>query len=74
MDSISLALLKPTEKGRIKEITGGCTSTKRLYELGLNKGSEVEVVKNDLGPIILRVAGFKLALGRGLAEKIIVER
>jgi FeoA domain. len=48
-------------------------ATKRLYELGLNTGAEVKVEKNDFGPIILRVYGNKLALGRGLAEHIEVE-
>lgn len=74
MNEVSLTLLKPCEVGTIKEISGCCSAKKRLYELGLNKGTQVKMVKNDLGPIILNVSGFKLALGRGLAKKIIIER
>ncbi|MCR1898790.1 FeoA domain-containing protein [Irregularibacter muris] len=74
MNNVSLALLKPCEVGRIQEISGGRSAKKRLYELGLNTGTQVKMVKNDLGPVILNVSGFKLALGRGLANKIIVEK
>ena len=72
MDKISLASLKSNEYGRVKEIFGGCKAKKRLYELGLNKGTKITMVKNDIGPVILNIHGHKLALGRGLASKIIV--
>lgn len=71
---MSLDFLKTNESARIKEIQGGHTASKRLYELGLNRGSEVKMMKNDFGPIILYLSGNKLALGRGLAHKVIVER
>ena len=74
MESISLDFLKPNECGRIKEISCGHTACKRLFELGLNRGTEVKMMKNDFGPIILYLSGHKLALGRGLANKVIVER
>ena len=32
------------------------------------------MVKNDMGPLILNISGHKLALGRGLASKVIVEK
>ena len=73
-ENIELDFLKPNESGRIKEIKGGHTASKRLFELGLNRGSEVKMMKNDFGPIILYLSGHKLALGRGLAHKVIVER
>jgi Fe2+ transport system protein FeoA len=68
-----LAEVKPNTKCKIKNIFKGQMATKRLYELGLNTGAEVKVEKNDFGPIIVRVYGNKLALGRGLAEQIEVE-
>ncbi|HBG16088.1 MAG TPA: hypothetical protein DDW93_04850, partial [Firmicutes bacterium] len=42
------------------------------YEMGFNTGAKVKVIKNDAGPIIVSLSGQKIALGRGLAQKIIV--
>ena len=74
MERIPLILLKPNDIGVIKEISGGRRARNRLYELGLNKGTKVKMVKNDIGPVILNISGHKLALGKGLANKILVER
>lgn len=74
MEEIALVDLKPDDVGRIKEISGGQNVRKRLFELGLNRGTQVKMVKNDIGPVILTISGTKLALGRGLANKIIVQK
>ena len=72
MENISLIQLNPGDKGHVKRICAGGCATKRLYEMGLNTGARFQVVKNDAGPIILHLSGNKIALGRGLAQKIIV--
>lgn len=58
--------------GKIKEISAGKSATKRLYEMGFNTGASLKVVKNDSGPVIVSLRGNKIAIGRGLAEKIII--
>ncbi len=63
---------KKGELGLINLISAGKNATKRLYEMGFYSGAEVKIVKNDLGPLIVSLNGNKIALGRGLAEKIIV--
>lgn len=73
MDNLSLACLKPNECAKIKGFTGCCKAQKRLCELGLHKGASVKMIKNDFGPIILNLSGYKLALGRGIANNIIIE-
>ena len=73
MENIHLINFKPEQCGRIKEISGGCQARKRLYELGLNKGAQVKMIKNDFGPVILNIYGNKLALGRGIASHILME-
>ena len=73
MENIHLIDFRPEQSGRIKEISDGCQARKRLYELGLNKGAQVKMVKNDFGPIILNLSGNKLALGRGIASHILME-
>lgn len=73
MKAMALIQLKTNDKGRVSEIKGGKQICKRLFELGLNKGVEIEVVKNDIGPIIINLSGHKLAIGRGLANNIIIK-
>jgi Fe2+ transport system protein FeoA len=45
----------------------------RLLELGLTPGTEVRVVQDAGGPVLLSVRGSRVALGRDLAEKMWVE-
>jgi len=70
---MSIINLRPKDIAFIKDIDGGTHVKKRLLELGLVKGSQIQLVKNDIGPVVISMAGHKLALGRGLAGKIIVE-
>lgn len=67
-----LAELNPGDNGTVKKICAGSCATKRLYEMGFNTGAKVKVLKNDAGPIIVSLSGNKIAVGRGLAQKIIV--
>ncbi|MFU2158543.1 FeoA family protein [Caldisericum sp. AR60] len=46
----------------------------RLQEMGVLKGEIIEVRRNTgIGPIEINVKGTKLAIGRGIASRIIVE-
>ncbi|MCE4614143.1 MAG: FeoA domain-containing protein [Desulfurococcales archaeon] len=64
-------------KVRVKYILGGWNANSRLASMGIIQGAEIEVVKNDLNypwtPIIVRVNGVEIALGRGIASRVIVE-
>lgn len=48
---------------------------KRLMDLGLTCGTKVTVVKSAPfhGPVEILVRGSRLALGRGIAERVFVE-
>jgi len=48
---------------------------KRLMDMGLTPGTKVTVVKSAPfhGPLEILVRGSRLALGRGMAERILVE-
>ena len=72
--SIVLSNLHPGQKAIIKEISAGSYANKRLYEMGFNTGADLKVIKNDRGPIVVSLSGNKIALGRGLAEKVIVDQ
>ncbi len=58
----------------IETIKGGKNSNLRLNELGLVKGKIVKIVnKRQMGPILLQVDNSRLAIGQGIALKIIVK-
>jgi Fe2+ transport system protein FeoA len=54
---------------------GGWGFKKRLMDMGLTPGTKVIVVKSAPfhGPLEILVRGSRLALGRGVAERILVE-
>jgi len=76
----ALTALKKGENGTVSSIkTGhgqGSIFKKRLMDMGLTPGTRVSVVKSAPfhGPIEIRVRGSRLALGRGMAERIFVEK
>ena len=68
-----LALVPPGQRVRITGYQGGRMLRARLLALGLNLGQEVEVLQNNRGLIIVGVNGSRLALGRGISQKILAE-
>ena len=47
---------------------------KRLLDLGLTKGCTFKVIQSSgRGPVLVEVRGTRIALGHGLANKVIVE-
>ncbi len=72
MKYLSLTSLHVGDICKVARIQAGRSATRRLYEMGFNTGAQVKVLKNDRGPIIVGLGGQKVALGRGLAEKMLV--
>lgn len=68
----SLVFFSEGTKGRIYDINGGRMLSKRLSEMGFNKGQEIEVIKNDAGPLVVGLNGSRVAVGRGMAFKILL--
>ena len=69
-----LAMASPGDEVRLIAIHGGQRMRKRLADLGLTLGLTVEVMRRDShGPLILAVKDSRLALGHGMAHKIMVE-
>ncbi len=69
-----LAMVAPGEDVRLTAIRGGRRMRQRLADMGLNLGMTVRVMQRDRhGPLILAVKDSRLALGRGMAHKIMVE-
>ncbi len=70
--AMPLAMASPGDRVRVVELTGGDEARRRLEEMGLLPGEELTVV-NKLGPVIVGLKGGRVAIGRGLAQKVMVE-
>lgn len=72
---VSLSTIANGESVRIQRIESGHTLLSRLAALGFTPGAQLQVVQNrGRGPLIVSVRGARVALGRGEATKIMVER
>ena len=70
---IPLAAARPGEQVVIREISGGRTRRARLASMGLRPGDIIEVIANSgQGRIILGHGHTRLAIGRGVAQVIMV--
>jgi len=70
---LSLDEVPPGRRARVVRIEAGTRALRRLVEMGLTPGTVVEVVADYGGPILVRVRGTVLAIGRGMARKVLVE-
>ena len=71
---LPLTMAKAGERLLIREISGGATSRVRLMAMGLRPGDRIEVITNNgQGQLAISVDMRRYVLGRGLAQKIIVE-
>ncbi|MEM3737660.1 MAG: FeoA family protein [Candidatus Bathyarchaeia archaeon] len=61
--------------GYVKRVEGGYGLQKRVCSLGIRVGKPIRIVTAGLfgGPIVVEIDGCRVALGRGVASKIIVE-
>ena len=72
---VSLVRMKPGQSGVLVEIRGGHGMVRRLGALGLRLYKRVKKVSSMLmrGPVVVEVDGFQIAVGYGVASRIIVE-
>lgn len=74
-DLVSLADLRRGDKCTVILALGGHGMVRRLAEMGLTPGTEVTIVRIAPmhGPIEVSVRGASLALGRGIARRVLVK-
>lgn len=70
-----LTQIEANQKVQVVEILGGEQFLHRLGNLGIRVGADLTKVSERLysGPVIIKVGSGQVALGQGMAEKIIVE-
>jgi len=71
---LTLDTAKQGEKLIIKDILGGAGVRMRLLTMGLRQGDQIDVVTNiSKGQLVIAVEGKRFVLGRGLAQKLLVQ-
>lgn len=68
-----LSMARPREQVVIREITAGTSMQNELLDMGLRTGDTIEIINNTgRGRIILGHGQTRIAIGRGIAQKIMV--
>jgi len=72
---ITLAKMQTGQSGKVVQIKGGHGLINRLNALGIREGKKIAKVSAMFmrGPVTVQVGGAKVAIGFGMANKIIVE-
>ncbi len=70
-----LSKLGKGKTGIVKSLEKGFGFRVKVFSLGIRIGKKIKVISLQpfRGPIVVKIDNTKIALGRGMAEKIIVE-
>ena len=72
-DLMPLTSAKTGEEVYIRDVVGGGNAKARLISMGFSPGDRLEIINNDgEGKLIVGRGSSRLALGRGMAENVIV--
>lgn len=73
---VSLVHCKANHKGKVIEVQGGANLQDRLMNMGVYKGREVTKLSHIglRGPVVIKAGRTILALGHGVAAKVILEQ
>ena len=70
---IPLGMVNEHTKAVITMINGGRRATRRLHEMGFIPGETIEIIRSiGCGPVIVNVKGSRVAIGYGLAMKVMI--
>ena len=67
-----LSHAKPGVKLVIMEMRAGRAAHLKLTSLGLHPGDVIEIINSNYGKLLVAHNNTRIALGRGIAEKIMV--
>ncbi|MCK4648544.1 ferrous iron transport protein A [bacterium] len=66
--------LRPGEWARVLAIGGGRGIRQKLSLRGVQEGSKIRMISSYPGPVIIEINRNMVALGRGMAGKIMVQK
>lgn len=73
---VSLAKLDTNQSGKVVEFTAGPRLVRRLEEMGIRVGKKVTKISGMplRGPVVIQVGGTRIAIGHGMAMKVMAEK
>jgi len=72
---VSLDRLPQGSQAVVQQLRGGNELASRLAAMGLTQGARLVVLQNTgHGPMLVNVRDTRIALGRGEASKVLVEK
>ena len=74
-EQLTAVEMRTGQTGTVVEVLGGHGFIRRLYALGIRPGKKITKLSTTLfrGPVILRVDNAQVAVGFGMARKIIID-
>ena len=74
-DRVVLTRMRAGQKGKIIRISGGRGIAAKLESIGIRQGEEIKKINDQWmrGPVLVRHRNTQLALGFGMASKVLVE-
>jgi len=74
MDQFYLSQAPVGQKLSVALIEGGHAAKLRLASMGIREGAQICLARaSSSGPIVVEVGNGRIALGRGIAHKILVQ-
>jgi len=75
MKKTCLVKMKAGQKGLVVEFSGGSAIRERLMSMGIYPGREITKLSHFglRGPVTIKVGRSVVAIGHGMASKIVVE-
>jgi len=72
---IPLDQVYENKKAKVIDIQGGSGIRQRLSQMGIHPGDIITMVRYGAlrGPLMIEIHGGQVALGRGIASRILVE-
>lgn len=71
--TLPLSMAQAGVRLRIAAIAGGCGLMRKITEMGLNTGTEIEIRQQERGSVVVCRGQTRYAIGAGMAHKIMVE-
>ncbi|MCB2228085.1 MAG: transcriptional repressor [Desulfarculaceae bacterium] len=68
--TLPLNLASAGERVRVERLAGGEQSQSHLADMGIQLGTELEVISSSGGAVVVACGGTRLALGQGVAAKV----
>lgn len=71
---VKLIDLKPGAEAEVCRLEGGRGFQRNMRTRGIREGKKISLVtKQPGGPLVVRVSGTQITMGRGRARKVVVE-